>query len=194
MLHTYLYTLYSVKYNSKSGKRSKKKQKAHLAPVFEDPPEGEEVEEGICDDNDTADYVKNVVKALKLGNGEVLLAVAWVTEESRLYHQMFPRVLGLDVKYGTNNERRPLLRVIGKTGNNRNYTVLNCFMPSEQQYAFAWAISTALPYCLDADALKRTDEDKDQLDTLFLALNVKADSAMGHFIIRLCKWHKVSPL
>ena len=145
------------------------------------------------------DYVKNVVQALQLEGGEVLLAVAWVTEESRLYHQMFPRVLGLDVKYGTNNERRPLLRFVGRTGGNGIYSVMNCYMPSEQQYAFAWAISTALPYCLDADALKRTDivlsdEDKDQLDTLFLALNVKADSAMGHFIIRLCKWHKVSPL
>lgn len=29
-----------------------------------------------CSDGDTTDYVKNVVKALQLGNGEVLLAVA----------------------------------------------------------------------------------------------------------------------
>jgi hypothetical protein len=150
-----------------------------------------------CDDKDTADYVKNVVQALKLEGGEVLLAVAWVTEESREYHQMFPRVLGLDVKYGTNNERRPLFRVIGRTGNNRNYSVMNCYLPSEQQYAYHWAVSTALSFCLDADALERTDivlsdEDKDQLDALFSALNVKGDSAMGRFIIRLCKWHKVS--
>ena len=34
-----------------------------------------------CDDAETADYVKAVVKALQLGNGEVLLAVAWVTAE-----------------------------------------------------------------------------------------------------------------
>ena len=69
-----------------------------------------------CADGDTTDYVKNVVKALSLGNGEVLLAIAWATEEGIQYHRMFPRVLGVDVKYGTNNERRPLLHFVGKTG------------------------------------------------------------------------------
>ena len=67
-----------------------------------------------CVDDDTSIYVKNVVKALQLGSGELLLAVAWVTEEGRMYHEMFPGVLGLDVKYGTNNERRPLLRLLGE--------------------------------------------------------------------------------
>ena len=109
-----------------------------------------------CVDDDTSIYVKNVVKALQLGSGEVLLAVAWVTEEGRMYHEMFPGVLGLDVKYGTNNERRPLLRFVGRTGNNRNMTVMNCYMPSEQQYAYAWAVNTALKHCLDEDALSQT--------------------------------------
>ena len=65
-----------------------------------------------CTDTDTSTYVKNVIKALQLGDGEILLAVAWVTAEGREYHKMFPRIAGVDVKYGTNNERRPLLRFI----------------------------------------------------------------------------------
>ena len=141
--------------------------------------------------------MKNVVKALQLGNGDVLLAIAWVTEEGRQYHQMFPRVMGIDVKYGTNNERRPLLRFVGRTGNNRNFTIMNCYMPSEQQYAYAWAIGTALEYCLDEEALLKTeilpsDEDKDQLDALF-SIIMMSDSVLGpRAIARLCKWHKVS--
>ena len=148
-----------------------------------------------CSDDDTSIYVKNVVKALQLGSGEVLLAVAWVTEEGRMYHEMFPGVLGLDVKYGTNNERRPLLRFVGRTGNNRNMTVMNCYMPSEQQYAYAWAVNTALKHCLDEDALSQTsiipsDEDNDQLTALFSAVNSR--TILGpNAMIRLCKWHKV---
>ena len=149
-----------------------------------------------CVDDDTSIYVKNVVKALQLGSGEVLLAVAWVTEEGRMYHEMFPGVLGLDVKYGTNNERRPLLRFVGRTGNNRNMTVMNCYMPSEQQYAYAWAVNTALKHCLDEDALSQTSiipsyEDNVQLTSLFSAVNSR--TILGpNAMIRLCKWHKVS--
>lgn len=149
-----------------------------------------------CADADTSTYVKNVVQALELGNGEILLAVAWVTAEGRKYHQMFPRTMGIDVKYGTNNERRPLLRFIGRTGNNRNYNIMNCYMPSEQQYAYAWAVGTALSHCLDKNALSKTsiiltDEDKDEMDAV-ISILMRSDKVLGEAVLRLCKWHKVS--
>ena len=43
-------------------------------------------EDEDCLDVDTSSYVKNVVKALELGDGQVLLAVAWVTKKARIYH------------------------------------------------------------------------------------------------------------
>ena len=154
------------------------------------------VVEEDCADPDTSTYVKNVVTALKLGNGEIMLAIAWVTADGRRYHQMFPRVMGMDVKYGTNNERRPLLRFIGRTGNNRNYNIMNCYMPSEQQYAYAWAVGTALSFCLDEAALTKTsliltDEDKDEMDAV-LSILMSSDKVLGLALLRLCKWHKVS--
>lgn len=149
-----------------------------------------------CTDDDTTAFVKNVVKALQLKNGEVLLAVGFVTKESREYHEMFPRVLGVDVKYGTNNERRPLLRVVGRTGNGKNIPIMNCYLPSEQQYAYFWAIGTALRHCLDESALRKTeivptDEDKDQMDALYQVI-YSSDKILGDRAkLRLCKWHKV---
>ena len=61
--------------NKKSRKRKRKK---HIEDKFDELVVPELLQ---CDDAETADYVKAVVKALQLGNGEVLLAVAWVTAE-----------------------------------------------------------------------------------------------------------------
>jgi hypothetical protein len=52
---------------------------------------------------------------LDLGDGEFLLAVAWVTEDAKRYHEMYPYVLGFDVIFGTNQEKRPHMRGTGKT-------------------------------------------------------------------------------
>ncbi len=147
-------------------------------------------------DKETNSYVKSVVNALTLGDGEVLLAVAWVTKEGREYHRMFPRILGMDVKYGTNNEKRPMCRLVGKTAGNRNIPIMNCYMPSQQRYAYSFVLNEAVQYCLDANALQKTeiiltDEDKDEMDALNMALSQRTifGPRARH---RLCKWHKVS--
>ena len=50
-----------------------------------------EVVEDVTDiDEEMEDQVKNVVKGLALGRGQFLLAVAWVTKESKLNHIKFP--------------------------------------------------------------------------------------------------------
>ena len=177
--------------NKKSRKRKRKK---HIEDKFDELVVPELLQ---CDDAETADYVKAVVKALQLGNGEVLLAVAWVTAEGRQYHKRFPRVLGIDVKYGTNNERRPLCRFVGKTGNNRNYSVMNCYMPSEQRYAYSWAIGQALASNLDKPSLARTellitDEDQQQMDAISSTIQMPESVFGKRAKKRGCKWHKVS--
>ena len=63
---------------------------------------------------DAVKYVEAVVKALDLGDNEILLGIAWCTEESRINHTCFPHILGVDVIHGTNNERHPYLCVIGR--------------------------------------------------------------------------------
>lgn len=78
------------------------------------------------------DYIKSVIEGLNLGDGEFLLAVAWVTVDARHFHSMYPDVLGIDVVFGTNTEKRPLIRGTGKSSSNKNLPIINAFLPSEQ--------------------------------------------------------------
>ena len=51
-------------------------------------------------------YVKDIVKALSLGNGEFLIAIGWLDDTAKHYHRLCPEVLGFDVTQRTNAEKR----------------------------------------------------------------------------------------
>ena len=88
-------------------------------------------------DQEAMNYVEAVTKALSIGDGEVLLAIMWATPDGRLSHRRYPHILGMDVTYGTNNERRPLFRVIGKNARNKNFPIADAFIPSQQRYVLS---------------------------------------------------------
>ena len=147
--------------------------------------------------SDPERYVRAVVEALKIGDDEVLLAVAWTTKEGRLNHMKFPDILGTDVTFGKNNEKRPQLRVIGKNARNKNIPIVDAFLPSMQRYIFRWFFKEALPTLLDKHALSRTqiimtDQDVHMIEGLSHPLNdLNLYGSASH---RLCKWHKVRPV
>ena len=157
-------------------------------------PTAEHTEED-CDDPDIASYVQNVVKALKIGEDEILLAVVWTTKEGYVSHMRFPFILGTDVVFGNNNEKRPHIRTIGKNARNKNLPFADGFLPSQQRYVFYWYLTVALPTVLNPEALKRTQiMITDQCVNMCPALS----SALAHTEIygdaleRRCKWHIVS--
>ena len=82
--------------------------------------ENKEVEEVTCEDEDVYRYVRTVVQALKIGEDEILLGVAWTTKDGYVSHMRFPYVLGTDVTFGDNNKKRPHIRTIGKNARNKN--------------------------------------------------------------------------
>lgn len=149
-----------------------------------------------CKDKETESYVRALVKCLQLGDDEILLALGFATRESRLYHQKFPEVLGFDVKHGTNNERRPLFRLVGKTANNKNVPFMNVYLPSEMRFSFDWALNECTRQCLDNSSLSKTsllthDEDNQELNALH-AILLSDDCIYGRDAkSRLCAWHKV---
>ena len=106
--------------------------------------------------SDPERYIKTVVEALTLAGDEILLAVAWTTKEGRLNHMKYPDVLGVDVTYGNNNEKRPQFCVIAKNTRNRNIPILDVFLPSQQQCVFRWLFQDAVPNLLDKLALSST--------------------------------------
>ena len=144
--------------------------------------------------SDEHDYVKAVVEALKLGEDEVLLGVAWSTKEGRLYHRKFPDILGVDIKFGTNNERRPHIRTIAKSGRNNSIPIVDALLPSQQAYVFAWYFEKAQPFCLCVKTLRQTQQiNTDQCPTMVPAMqpSIRTMKLYGNAKDRRCKWHKV---
>ena len=147
--------------------------------------------------NDGKAFIKDLIKGLTLKDGTVLLAVMWVTKSGKLYHRKFPYVLGLDVTFGTNSEKRGLFRVSGKTSNNNNIPIISAYIPSERRWLFHWCITKVIPFVLDEDNLSKTkmiisDQDAQLVDVLLTELNLRGGTSYGCAKHRLCKWHKVS--
>jgi hypothetical protein len=120
----------------------------------------------------------------------------WVTKDGKKYHSKFPHVLGLDVTFGTNAEKRPLFRASGKTSNNNNIPHVNAFIPSQQRWVFGWCIRDGLSSILHAEALLKTciimtDQDEQLVSTLLFELKLASSCIFGVARNRLCKWHKV---
>ena len=91
-------------------------------------------------------------------SGQILLAFAWATDESRRKFDMFPEAIGEDGTCGTNREERDLHTVIGKDQNNKIFAVLSCFMPCRGQWAFSWIEKVAMPYIHPGTALARVQK------------------------------------
>ena len=81
-------------------------------------------------------FIKHVTEGLTLEDGSILLAIVRVTKDGKSYYSKFPHVLGFDVTFGTNAEKRPLFRATCKTSDSRNISHVNAFIPSEQRWIF----------------------------------------------------------
>jgi len=62
---------------------------------------GKSVTELTNIDKEARDFIICVIQGLSLGNGEFLLAVAWVTSEARHFHSLYPDILGCNARRRT---------------------------------------------------------------------------------------------
>ena len=81
----------------------------------------EEIVEETCDDEEVCCFVCIVIEALRIGENKILLAVAWTTNDGYVSHMRFLYVLGTDMTFGDNNEKRPHIRSIGKNARNKMF-------------------------------------------------------------------------
>jgi hypothetical protein len=85
-------------------------------------------------------------KELKLGDSnEILVAFAWSHIEESRKLSMFPEFTAVDLTFGVNRQKRPLLVLSGVDGDNKSFTGFRCFMPSKTKQAYKWALHIALP-------------------------------------------------
>jgi MULE transposase domain len=107
---------------------------------------------------------------------------------------MYPEVMGFDVTYGTNKEKRPLARGTIKTSSNKNVPIFNALLPSGASWVFHWIFHNAIPRLFAKESLAKlylvlVDDDKH--------CNIQIDSArflkkLPNAKYRLCKWHKIN--
>ena len=77
--------------------------------------------------------------SLRIGNTQkMLIACAWVLPHEIYKFSLFPECLFGDVTAGTNKERRPFFHLCGKDNNNKAFTVLRAWLPSECTWVFHW--------------------------------------------------------
>jgi hypothetical protein len=120
---------------------------------------GAEVSSDLPDNPPEAVYMdaKEVREALLVDDSEnILLAIAWVTNEGVRLFRLFPEVTFWDTQQKTNRERRPCFLGCGKDSENRCFTYLWAFMPSECRWVFDWLYSKAMPTLLGRTYLQKT--------------------------------------
>lgn len=59
-------------------------------------------------DEEVRSFSQDILEALQLDSGKILLSVAWTSDEQKRNHVMFPHVLGMDVTKVRNSKFRNL--------------------------------------------------------------------------------------
>ena len=144
--------------------------------------------------NEAEEYAASVRRSLKVGDGnEILLAVAWITDQERRLVTLYPEVLASDVTEQTNKEKRSLLVVAGLTANMESFTVCRALLPSCARWVFHWFFTTAMPALVPKKARARnvvnyTDGDEREYNAFIAAIPMYFPKS-SH---RLCSWHLIN--
>ncbi len=120
----------------------------------------------------------------------IWIALAYVTPQSRRLFRMYPHVLKFDVTMGTNDEKRPLLIVSGRTPWGENFIVMRVYLPNERAWVFRWVFQMALPKLLGTEYLLLvnlaiTDGDSQEFQQLDIAIHNHLKNAKR----RRCSYH-----
>ena len=125
-------------------------------------------------------------------NGECCIAFAYVTPQSRRLFRLYPHVLKFDVTMGTNEERRPLLIVSGRTPWGENFIIMRAYLPNERAWVFRWVFQIAMPKLLGVEYLllvrmALTDGDMQEISQLDSAISTYLRNAKR----RRCSYHVI---
>jgi hypothetical protein len=143
---------------------------------------------------------ENLVKSdMKLDDSKaMLLFVAWGSDEDLRYITMFPKVLSINITYGTNRNRRPLLVFDGTEKNRKNFTALRAFLPSECEWVFRYVFEVAIPSLISEATVEHinqinTDGDRRIYNPLTKCILDKSSPWFGCIHV-LCNYHIIDKL
>lgn len=147
--------------------------------------------DGIDTPKQTAEDIYNSLEIN--GDTEILLCVAWCTDKQRRLLGLFPEALTTDVLFKTNNEKRPMKHVCGKTSSNETFGGLYAFLPSQAHWVFDYIWSVAVPSLADPRVLRRNQlmsTDGDQ--HMYNAFVQQIPSFYPNSHHRLCTFHLIT--
>jgi hypothetical protein len=106
------------------------------------------------DDGSTADSPEDTARAIynSLGiedNTEILLLIGWCADKQRRLLALFLELLTCDVILKTNNEKRPVFHICGKTSSNETFTGMYATLPSQAVWVFDFVWSVIVPCLAD---------------------------------------------
>ena len=147
-----------------------------------------------------AKYCKAIRDGLSVDDkSKVLLALVFVKMADKELAVRFPEVFYADVTMQTNSEARPMFAICGKDSDNRTFTVLRGFLPSQRRWVFHWLWETAIPTLLkppssvipplSRNEIVLTDNDEKEWGPLEGCLADDSSSYSSRCKCRTCSWH-----
>ena len=129
-------------------------------------------------------------------SADVLVSLAWTTDDEKRKMIMFPEFLGTDMTFGLNKERRNLVTFVGVDGLNQSFIGCRCWMPSKQTIAYQWAVDIALPMLIGKSTSMRnriicSDKEKSLNDSIKSSIN-RPNGNFGMSKFRLDYYHLVT--
>lgn len=142
---------------------------------------------------------RDAPKNLHLKNGQILLALAWTTDEGRRKFDMYPEFISGDATEDTNSEERPFYTLLGKDNMNQSFAHTWCFMPSNATWMYSWLFEEGVPTLHPGTACKRvhlivTDACNQEFTAISNCIGRGKDMSRvyPHAWHRWCGWHRVN--
>ena len=161
----------------------------------------------LGDDTDSpaicAQGLKGRKELIHTETGELMLAVAFTSDNQRRKFDIFPEFVTGDDTEGTNSEKRPLYTLLGKDQNEKVFPVAWAFMPSKSQWAYDWFFGVAMPKLHPGDAIERVEivlTDADKQETMAVENNAGGNLKISiaewrlfkRALHRWCAWHRIN--
>lgn len=142
---------------------------------------------------------REVPQNLHLKNGQILLALAWTTDEGRRKFDAFPEFVSGDATEQTNSEERPFYTLMGKDNMNKSFAHTWAFMPSNATWIYSWLFEEAVPTLHPGTAMERvqlivTDACNQEFSAISNVIGKGKDMSKMYPMAwhRWCGWHRVN--
>jgi hypothetical protein len=142
------------------------------------------------------DFATSVRDSLRIADsdGQILIAVVWTTDKSRLLLARYPEAVVVDVHMGTNSEARPLIVLVAKNAENKLFWATQGFLGNASGYMFRWFWERAHAILHGVTTISRNiasaTDGEVNLYSPFQSL-CGVGKPYCNAVWRLCSWHKI---